>query len=87
MALQAFKYSRGKLLVLDQIKLPHVHEYVEVRTTDDGWQVINKMQVQYVLNMCKVGFIYYEFGREINKRQKSREKEKILCRYSNLIGQ
>ena len=45
MALEAFKYTRGKLLVLDQIKLPHVHEYVEVKTTEDGWLVINKMQV------------------------------------------
>ena len=41
----AFKYKRGQLLVLDQLKLPHIHEYLEVKSTEDGWQVINKMQV------------------------------------------
>ena len=46
MALEAFKYKRGELLVLDQLKLPHCHEYIQVKTTEDGWQVINKMQVK-----------------------------------------
>ena len=48
MALEAFKYKRGELLVLDQVKLPHCHEYIEVKTTEDGWQVINKMQVKII---------------------------------------
>ena len=69
MALEAFKYTRGKLLVLDQIKLPHVHEYVEVKTTDDGWQVINKMQVCtffFFENACTLrifSFIFSPFFR------------------------
>lgn len=43
--LEAFKYKRGELLVLDQLLLPGKHEYVEVTTVEDGWSVINKMQV------------------------------------------
>ena len=45
MALEAFKYERGNLLVLDQIKLPHKHEYIQVSTVEEGWKVINEMQV------------------------------------------
>ena len=44
MALEAFNYSRGKFLVLDQVKLPQKHEYVEVKTVKDGWEVINSMK-------------------------------------------
>lgn len=43
--LEAFRYKRGVFLVLDQLLLPGKHEYVEVKTVEDGWSVINKMQV------------------------------------------
>ena len=56
MALEAFKYKRGELLVLDQLKLPHCHEYIQVKTTDDGWLVINKMQVKIHSLVEKIHF-------------------------------
>ena len=43
--LEAFRYQRGHLLVLDQLKLPSEHEYVQVSTVDEGWSVIHQMQV------------------------------------------
>ena len=43
--LEAFRYKRGVFLVLDQLLLPGKQEYVEVKTVEDGWSVINKMQV------------------------------------------
>ena len=43
--LEAFRYRRGVFLVLDQLLLPGKHEYVEVKTVEDGWSVINRMQV------------------------------------------
>ena len=43
--LQAIKYQRGELQVLDQLQLPGKSEYIHVNDTKDGWAVIRKMQV------------------------------------------
>lgn len=45
MSLQSIKYKRGSLEILDQLLLPVVSKYVTVRGVEDGWKVINKMQV------------------------------------------
>ena len=47
--LEAFRYKPGNLLVLDQLKLPFINEYIKVTTIEEGWSVINKMQVSYWL--------------------------------------
>ncbi|KAK4136314.1 putative translation initiation factor [Trichocladium antarcticum] len=44
--LQAIKYSRGKLLVLDQLRLPHEHHYDEVSTAEDAFDCIRSMRVR-----------------------------------------
>jgi len=46
MSLQSIKYKRGSLEILDQLLLPVVSKYVTVRGVEDGWKVINKMQVR-----------------------------------------
>jgi len=44
--LQSIIHKRGEpLLVLDQLKLPHEHTYIEVRKCQEGWNVINRMNV------------------------------------------
>lgn len=45
MTLQAIKWKNGKLEILDQILLPAISRYVPVNGVEDGWKVINKMQV------------------------------------------
>jgi len=45
MSLQSIKYSRGSLEILDQLLLPGQSKYLVVRGVEDGWKVINKMQV------------------------------------------
>jgi hypothetical protein len=45
MALQSIKYHNGKLDILDQLLLPAQSKYVSVKGVEDGWKVINKMQV------------------------------------------
>ena len=46
--LQAIVYQREEgLRVLDQIKLPHIHEYIEVKDSAQAWQVIRDMKVSY----------------------------------------
>lgn len=46
MSLQAIRYSNGKLEILDQLKLPFISEYINVESVEDGWRVINKMNVR-----------------------------------------
>lgn len=46
MSLQAIKYDGKDLLILDQLKLPYVEEYVPVRNAQEGWHVIKEMRVR-----------------------------------------
>lgn len=46
MTLQAIKYRRGKLEILDQLKLPHQQIYVEITSPEDAWNAIKLMQVR-----------------------------------------
>ena len=45
MSLQSIKYKDGKLEILDQLLLPAQSKYLIVKGVEDGWKVINKMQV------------------------------------------
>ncbi|KAI0842752.1 methylthioribose-1-phosphate isomerase [Hypoxylon sp. FL0890] len=44
--LQAIRYSRGKLEVLDQLRLPHEHHYDEVSTSEEAFDSIKSMRVR-----------------------------------------
>ena len=46
MVLQAIKYERGKLEILDQLRLPHEEIYVPIQNPQDGWNAIKVMQVR-----------------------------------------
>ena len=46
MTLEAIKYQDGKLAIIDQLQLPFMEQYVDVRTSEEGWQAIKKMQVR-----------------------------------------
>lgn len=46
MVLQAIKYSRGKLEILDQLRLPHEEVFIDIRTVQDAWDAIHSMQVR-----------------------------------------
>lgn len=45
MSLESIRYKRGSLEILDQLLLPIQTCYVKVQGVEDGWRVINKMQV------------------------------------------
>lgn len=45
MSLESIKYKRGSLEILDQLLLPLQTRYVTIKGVEDGWKVINKMQV------------------------------------------
>lgn len=45
-SLQAIKYTRGHLDVLDQLRLPHEHHYDEVATCEEAFDCIKSMRVR-----------------------------------------
>lgn len=44
--LKAIKYQPGKLEVLNQLRLPHVFHYDEVKTCEDAFDCIRTMRVR-----------------------------------------
>lgn len=46
MVLQAIKYRRGELEILDQLKLPHQEIYVRISTPEQAWDAIKTMKVR-----------------------------------------
>jgi len=49
--LEAIKYSKGKLKIVDQLLLPHDMHYIDIHSTQDGWQAIRDMQVGLISYM------------------------------------
>ena len=46
MVLQAIKYTRGSLEIIDQLQLPHKEVYFSIHTTEGGWHAIKEMRVR-----------------------------------------
>lgn len=46
MVLEAIKYTRGKLQILDQLKLPHAEEYEDIHSSKDAWHAIKEMRTR-----------------------------------------
>lgn len=46
MVLQAIKYFRGHLEILDQLRLPHEEIYIKIKHSKDAWHAIRWMQVR-----------------------------------------
>lgn len=46
MVLQAIKYSRGSLQILNQLKLPYIEEYDEIKNSTDAWHGIKDMRTR-----------------------------------------
>ncbi|XP_060814892.1 methylthioribose-1-phosphate isomerase isoform X1 [Bombus pascuorum] len=55
MTLRAIKWEDGKLEILDQILLPAISRYIPVKGVEDGWKVINNMQVRGAPAIAIVG--------------------------------
>lgn len=55
MALESIRYNNGKLEILDQLLLPAQNKYVSVKGVEDGWKVINRMQVRGAPAIAIVG--------------------------------
>ncbi|CAG9839535.1 unnamed protein product [Diabrotica balteata] len=55
MTLRAIKYDNNSLEILDQLLLPAQTKYIQVKGVEDGWKVINKMQVRGAPAIAIVG--------------------------------
>ncbi|XP_055906453.1 methylthioribose-1-phosphate isomerase [Eupeodes corollae] len=55
MSLQSIKYADFKLEILDQLLLPVQSKFISVKGVEDGWKVINKMQVRGAPAIAIVG--------------------------------
>ncbi|XP_051171315.1 methylthioribose-1-phosphate isomerase [Leptopilina boulardi] len=55
MTLQAIKWEGRKLEILDQTLLPAISKYISVKGVEDGWKVINRMQVRGAPAIAIVG--------------------------------
>lgn len=44
--LEAIRYSRGSLEILDQLLLPHQTAFIPIRSVDDAYKAIKLMQVR-----------------------------------------
>lgn len=49
MSLRAIKYENGYLEILDQLLLPAQSKFISIKGVEDGWRVINKMQVSNLM--------------------------------------
>ena len=46
MVLQAIRYTRGSLQILDQLQLPHKEVYQDIQTSEEAWRAIKEMRVR-----------------------------------------
>ena len=59
--LEAIKYDKTRVLVLDQLKLPHTTEYIAVVTIDEAHAVIANMNVHH-LSHTTLSAHYHRFA-------------------------
>lgn len=58
MSLRAIKYENNNLEILDQLLLPAQTKFIKVNGIEDGWKVINKMQVKHLSSTSGLPLIY-----------------------------
>lgn len=46
MVLEAIKYTRGSLLILDQLQLPYTTHFDEIHNSTDAWHAIKEMRTR-----------------------------------------
>ncbi|KAF5290143.1 hypothetical protein FQR65_LT11655 [Abscondita terminalis] len=76
MALQSIKYENNTLYILDQLLLPGESSYIPVKNVEDGWSVINKMQVRGAPAIAIVGCL----SLAVELHSKEFESKEVLCK-------
>ncbi|KAH8648960.1 putative Methylthioribose-1-phosphate isomerase [Tricladium varicosporioides] len=79
--LQAIKYSRGKLEVLDQLRLPHEFVYDGVSTCEEGFDCIKAMRVRGAPAIAIVAAL--SLAVELEAKKDGAEKREDVVSYIN----
>lgn len=77
MALESIRYSNGQLDILDQLLLPAQNKYLPVKGVEDGWKVINRMQVRGAPAIAIVGCLSLAvelFNEQFNDKKSLRQE-------------
>lgn len=82
MVLQAIKYTRGHLQILDQLRLPNEEVYNEINHSKDAWHAIKSMQVRgapaiAIVAALSVAVEAVECVRSLDPRNKQVDTSKI----------
>ena len=85
MALQAIKYQRGKLQILDQLKLPYQEIFVDIASSQDAWNAIKKMQVRGAPAIAMVAALSLAVWLESYLRESDEASEGRLSRPSDMV--
>ena len=92
MVLQAIKYKRGKLEILDQLKLPYQEDFVIIHTPQDAWDAIKTMKVRgapaiaIVAALSVAIWAHHEFQDSITATRRSEEEKlQILETHLNYL--
>ncbi|WAR22929.1 MTuncharacterized [Mya arenaria] len=75
MTLEAIRYRRGHLDILDQLLLPTQSVYISINDTEDAWHAIKKMQVRGAPAIAIVGCL--SLGVEILKNDFTNIEETV----------
>ncbi|PVH88207.1 Methylthioribose-1-phosphate isomerase [Cadophora sp. DSE1049] len=76
--LQAIKYSRGKLEVLDQLKLPHEFVYDNVETCEEAFDCIKAMRVRGAPAIAIVAALALAVELEAKKEDVTNSKDDLM---------
>uniref|UniRef100_A0A1B6M9X3 Methylthioribose-1-phosphate isomerase n=1 Tax=Graphocephala atropunctata TaxID=36148 RepID=A0A1B6M9X3_9HEMI len=77
MTLEAIKYKKGELKILDQLLLPLESRYIQINSVEDGWHAIHAMQVRGAPAIAIVGCLSLavELQRELPVEKKRLRRE------------
>lgn len=85
MVLQAIRYQRGKLEILDQLKLPYEEQYLHIQSEKDAWKAIKKMQVRGAPAIAIVAALSVAIWLDMWLRKKDTIHEDEPCSASDMV--
>ncbi|KAI5818562.1 hypothetical protein BZA77DRAFT_243517 [Pyronema omphalodes] len=88
MSLQAIKYTRGSLTILDQLRLPHASVYVPISTCEAGWDAIKRMVVRgapAIAIVAALALAVELVDTKASELQPQQQREKIQERLAYLV--
>ena len=71
MVLEAIRYQRGKLQILDQLKLPYQETFLDIASSQDAWDAIKRMQVRGAPAIAIVAALSVAVWLDLHLRQAS----------------